>query len=83
MVAASTALTFSGRGARPLRLETEYSRRAAPATGEPPPETPKTSWPGLKLDPGAGVTMEPAKSTPGVAGLLMKKRVTRGTSQGL
>ena len=62
--------------------ETEKSESAPPAKGELP-DKPKTSWPALRGEPGAGVTMEPAKSIPGVAGLVIAKRATPGISAGL
>ena len=65
-----------------LALAMAYSDSAPPATGVTPAQ-PKTSWPGSSGELDAGVTIVPAKSIDGVAGVVMAKRVIPGNSAAL
>lgn len=81
-VAASIRVTLSGNGAMLFVAVTENSRRAPPARGVLP-DPPNTSWPAWRSELDAGLTIDPTKSIPGVAGLVIAIRATPGSSAGL
>jgi len=68
-----------GRGAIEVVGAATYSARPLPASGLVL-AAPKTSWPGERLEPEAGVMMRPAMSKPGVAGFLTMRRPMKASA---